>query len=157
MRSLWLSLMICKIWDLPKHFSICYFYANILLLNSCQYRWQCRRYRQPVEGCSEPKDQVLILRFTATLSMIPVVTMTIDISLVATKRWVRHWPHHGRDRYYHHDRHEPCWLRGELYGQKVQIMNFGMVITGWFYAEQSGDYQFIMSFEGIQFGRGLMR
>jgi len=47
---------------------------------------------------------------------------------------------------------------GEIYGETVQITNFGMVLTGWFYAEQSGNYVFTVPFEdegiSIQFGRG---
>ena len=47
---------------------------------------------------------------------------------------------------------------GEIYGETVQITNFGMVLTGWFYAEQSGEYQLTLPSEdegiSIQFGRG---
>ena len=48
---------------------------------------------------------------------------------------------------------------GTVYGQDVSVTNFGVVLTGYFYAEQSGVYKFTLPADhsgiGIQFGAGI--
>ena len=48
---------------------------------------------------------------------------------------------------------------GTVYGQDVSVTNFGVVLTGYFYAEQSGVYKFTLPADnsgiGIQFGDGM--
>lgn len=48
---------------------------------------------------------------------------------------------------------------GTVYGQDVSVTNFGVVLTGYFYAEQSGVYKFTLPADhsgiGIQFGAGM--